>query len=172
MTIPISTILLGLAAIAFLCIVVLLVVRLARGGRRRAEKAAPPVGTVAPSLESPDGAMFFPLNLEAGRQLLIGRGPDTEGLDIQIPATAAQAGTVSLRHARIYYDERCGHAVIEDLGSTNGVFVNGRRAPRKNLLKDRWTVGLGNLTLIYRDGKSDTGPVGSISYTDSQGAAS
>ena len=66
---------------------------------------------------------------------------------------------MSSPHARIYYDSAYGHVIIEDLNSTNGVFINGRQAPRKNLLKDSWTVTLGSVTLNYHDGESDTGPL-------------
>ena len=64
---------------------------------------------------------------------------------------------VSSLHARIVKDGSSYY--IEDLDSTNGIFVNGRLAPRKNLLKDDWVIGLGNVTLTYHDGESDTGPL-------------
>jgi len=87
----------------------------------------------------------------------VGRGK--HGADLLIDESTPYADTVSARHARIYYDTICGHVIIEDLDSTNGVFINGRQAPRKNLLKDGWIVGIGKVNLIYHDGESDTGPL-------------
>jgi hypothetical protein len=149
-------ILVAAAALLGLTVVLLLRKRYRRQTDSRVSRAVP--AAMTPYLESPDGSLFFPLRLLSGQDIVVGRG--TEGVDISIPDSAPQSTSVSLRHARIYFEDRCGHAVIEDLGSTNGVFVNGQRAPRKNLLKDRWTVTLGTLELVYRDGKSDTGPVG------------
>ena len=157
MTTTVYIILLLLLALAMLSAAGLLVLRY-----RRTRAAAAPAKAVpsapSPYLESPDGSLYFPLHLSPGAEVVVGRG--TEGVDISIPVSASQASSVSLRHARIYFEARCGHAVIEDLGSTNGILVNGRRAPRKNLLRDRWTVTLGGLELVYRDGRSDTGPLG------------
>jgi chromosome segregation ATPase len=67
-----------------------------------------------------------------GRRTCIGRTPDN---DLQIDATC-----VSRRHAVILTGSR--HTVIEDLHSTNGVLVNGRRVTRQ-LLKDGDDVLIG-----------------------------
>ena len=60
-----------------------------------------------------------------GRTTCIGRTPEN---DIRIDATC-----VSRRHAVILAGSR--QAVIEDLNSTNGVLVNGKRVTRR-ILKD------------------------------------
>jgi len=151
------SVLVVLVAAAALCLIALAWFRYRRQQHAdRVARSAP--ASITPYLESPDGSLFFPLRLPQGEALVVGRG--TQDVDIIIPTAAPRSESVSLRHARIYFEDRCGHAVIEDLGSTNGIFVNGRRTPRKNLLKDRWTVSLGEFELIYRDGESDTGPVG------------
>ena len=139
------------AAVVALCLIVVLVLRVTR--RHRALPGPPPM-TAAPYLESPDGRMQMPLRLLTGAGSVIGRGPSA---DLTVNSALPHAETVAERHARICQDEATGYVMIEDLDSANGVFINGRRAPRKNLLKDRWTIGLGSLTLVYRDGNSDTG---------------
>lgn len=76
-----------------------------------------------------------PLNRQV---VTIGRGTDTD-LRIDDPS-------VSRRHAEI----RLGaNPVIVDLGSTNGVVVNGRRAPQAPL-RDGTTIVLGSTTLVFR----------------------
>jgi pSer/pThr/pTyr-binding forkhead associated (FHA) protein len=110
-----------------------------------------------PFLKSPDGNLYFRLNGLDGNGLIIGRG--RRGVDLRIGETTPDVDTVSNRHARIYFNTTYGNVIIEDLDSTNGIFVNGRQAPRKNLLKDDWVIGLGNVTLTYHDGESDTGPL-------------
>lgn len=54
---------------------------------------------------------------------------------------------VSRRHARIEYRE--GQVTVEDLGSTNGTFVNGERIERALLLEgDRLLIGTSILKLV------------------------
>ncbi len=125
--------------------------------RRRRLVLAPPLTASIPFLESSDGSLYFRLHKLDGDGLIIGRG--NRGVDFQIEESNSYADTVSKSHARIYYDAASGCVIIEDLGSTNGIYINGRRAPRKNLLKDGWVVGLGRVTLTYYDGESDTGPL-------------
>jgi pSer/pThr/pTyr-binding forkhead associated (FHA) protein len=140
------------AGVCAMCLIVILVRRMARHRRRQARPLPQPA---TPYLESTDGRLRFVLtSLDTG--YVIGRGP---GADLVIGHALPQADSVSERHARIYRDASTGHLMIEDLNSTNGTFVNGRRAPRKNLLRDRWAIGLGSVTLVYHDGESDTGPL-------------
>lgn len=60
--------------------------------------------------------------LEPGRTI-IGRGDDTDIL--------VQEQRISRHHFQILVEE--GQAVVEDLGSTNGTFVNGEKVKRKPL---------------------------------------
>jgi hypothetical protein len=54
--------------------------------------------------------------------------------------------TVSRRHARIY--AQSGRWIVEDLGSMNGIYVNGRRTGR-NLLRDGWRLGVGGVEFVF-----------------------
>jgi hypothetical protein len=151
---PEQQILLAAAAVVVACLAVVMLWRAAR--HHPAAAARPLPSLTIPYLESPDGRLQLPLTEIADAGKTIGRGPSADlALDSDLP----NASTVSERHALIYRDASTGCVMIEDLDSTNGVFINGRRAPRKNLLRDRWTIGLGSLTLVYRDGHSDTGPM-------------
>ena len=134
---------------------ILLLVRRARRGTH--PKARPVPSQAIPFLESGKENLCFPLDRLEGDGMVIGRGQ--LNIDFTIPETVPHADSVSGRHARIYLDSVSGCVIIEDLGSTNGIYINGARAPRKNVLKDKWTIGLGSVTLTYRDGESDTGPL-------------
>ena len=135
--------------ITVLCLLVIL-------RRRRAAPAPPPTACI-PYLKSPGDDIYFRLDKLGPDGVVIGRSK--HDADLVIGDAIPHADTVSERHARIYRDPACGYMVIEDLESTQGIFINGRRAPRKNLLRDGWTIGLGALALVYRDGESDTGPL-------------
>jgi DNA-binding winged helix-turn-helix (wHTH) protein len=54
---------------------------------------------------------------------------------------------VSRRHARISI---AGDPVLEDLGSKNGTYVNGRRVTRPTCLNDGDEIGVGSVMLIFR----------------------
>ncbi|HEX2075379.1 MAG TPA: DUF3662 and FHA domain-containing protein [Geodermatophilus sp.] len=76
--------------------------------------------------------------LSAGRNV-IGRGTDA---DIRLPDTG-----VSRKHVDIVLEN--GTAVAEDLGSTNGTLVNGRRISRQ-ALSDGDVIRIGHSVLVYR----------------------
>jgi hypothetical protein len=128
-----------------------------RRGRQRRAMPGPAAASTVPCLKSPDGSIYVPLDVLDGPGVVIGRA--RHGVQLTLPETMADADTVSEKHVRIYHDAPSGYVIIEDLNSTNGVYINGRRAPHKNLLRDGWTVGLGNVKLIYRGGETDTGPL-------------
>jgi len=88
----------------------------------------------APSGRRVEGAFGWALIVETGPQAgltyvlgpgdtIAGRGPDA---DIFLGDV-----TVSRRHARFHVDD--GGLVVEDLGSTNGTYVNGVRVERAGL---------------------------------------
>lgn len=145
----------GLLLLAGLAILGLLLLR-----RRRPARVAPArsravtvplsvgaeqvTGVLVPvylELES-DPSQRFPIH---GTPFAIGRDPDN---DLVIDETFLQWQTVSRQHALISRHER-GY-VIEDLGSQNGVRVNGRLTP-KNLLRTGWPIAIGGVIFRFVD---------------------
>jgi hypothetical protein len=76
--------------------------------------------------------------LSTGRNV-IGRGTEA---DIRLPDTG-----VSRKHVDVVLDH--GTAIAEDLGSTNGTLVNGRRITRQPL-SDGDVIRIGHSVLVYR----------------------
>ena len=67
------------------------------------------------------------------------------------PTLTLQDGTVSGQHARIQRaSDRADLFVIEDLGSTNGTFVDGRRIQGPTPLRDGAVLFLGSHVLVFR----------------------
>lgn len=145
----------GLLLLAGLAILSLLLLR-----RRRPARVAPARGRAATAplavgaeqvtgvlvpvyleLES-DPSQRFPIH---GTPFAIGRDLDN---DLVIDEAFPQWQTVSRQHALISRHER-GY-VIEDLGSQNGVRVNGRLTP-KNLLRTGWPIAIGGVIFRFVD---------------------
>ena len=83
-----------------------------------------------------------------GDQLVIGRDASNS-----IPINDAE---VSRKHARLTFQG--GKYVLEDLGSTNGTFVNGQRLVSAAVLKSGDVVSLGEqIVLMYEGLSSDAG---------------
>jgi pSer/pThr/pTyr-binding forkhead associated (FHA) protein len=76
-------------------------------------------------------------------ELLIGRHAEGAG-------RLAEDQEISRSHARLSLD-RSGFCAIEDLGSTNGTFVNGLRIKGPQTLSEGDTVEVGATTLVVRD---------------------
>jgi pSer/pThr/pTyr-binding forkhead associated (FHA) protein len=76
-------------------------------------------------------------------ELVIGRHAEGVG-------RLADDDEISRSHARISLD-RSGFCAIEDLGSTNGTFVNGLRIAGPQTLSVGDTVELGGTTLVVRE---------------------
>jgi pSer/pThr/pTyr-binding forkhead associated (FHA) protein len=83
------------------------------------------------------------LTLEVQDDLLIGR--HAEG-----PGRLAEDEELSRAHARISVDGT-GVCAIEDLGSTNGTFVNGLRISAPITLSEGDAVEIGATTLVVRE---------------------
>ncbi len=82
------------------------------------------------------------LPVEPGRPLVIGRQPDA---DLVLPDEA-----VSRRHARLAFEG--DELVVEDLGSTNGTYLNGARVTRGRVSEgDRLLVGGSLFKVVARD---------------------
>jgi S-DNA-T family DNA segregation ATPase FtsK/SpoIIIE len=76
-------------------------------------------------------------------ELVIGR--QAEG-----PGRLADDEEISRSHARLVFDAR-GVCAIEDLGSTNGTFLNGLRISVPRTLAEGDTIEIGATTLVLRD---------------------
>lgn len=81
------------------------------------------------------------------REIPLAEGENVLGRGLDASARIGSA-TVSRRHARIVLGT--GSATIEDLGSKNGTFLNGRRLTGPTPLAERDTIGLGELRLVFR----------------------
>src|SRR6185503_9279212 len=83
----------------------------------------------------------FPL--EEGKEIVVGRSSDLDMVLVE--------EMVSRRHARIRMAG--GIISIEDLGSTNGTFVNGEKIQKAQLKEgDRVLIGTSILKVISSDG--------------------
>ncbi len=76
-------------------------------------------------------------------ELVIGRRADGAG-------RLADDREISRAHARIVLDDN-GFCAIEDLGSTNGTFINGLRISTPQTLSVGDTIELGASTLVVRE---------------------
>ena len=72
---------------------------------------------------------------------VVGRSPDS--------SIWIDAASVSREHARIVIAE--GRATVEDRGSTNGTFVNGKRIATRHPLVDGTTVTFGSEETAFRE---------------------
>ncbi len=90
----------------------------------------------------------FPLVPE--KQIIVGRSSDLDMVLVE--------DMVSRKHARIAMSEE--QIWIEDLGSTNGTFVNGEKVKRARLKEgDRVLIGTSILKVIAGDVARETNPV-------------
>ncbi|MCB0117734.1 MAG: FHA domain-containing protein [Anaerolineales bacterium] len=107
----------------------------------------------------PTPGVTFPLD---GDQLTIGRDSTN--------AVAINDAEVSRKHARLMFQG--GKYVLEDLGSTNGTFVNGQRLAGPVVLKPGDVVSLGEQIVLMYDGiASDAGATVAVSRRAVQQAA-
>lgn len=91
---------------------------------------------------------LFPLGHHP--EIRIGRQPDFE--------LALVEDMVSRHHARIFSSSRGGDLIVEDLGSTNGTFVNGKKVSSAVLREgDRLLVGASLMRVVpsSEDARSD-----------------
>ncbi len=92
----------------------------------------------------------YPMDVEAETQLTIGRSPDC---DIAIPENRH----LSRLHCRIVYD---GYGlVIEDCGSSNGIYLDGERIERDVMRPGRiYCLGATTITLLGDEDKAEPVP--------------
>jgi hypothetical protein len=99
----------------------------------------------------PTPGVTFPLE---GDQLVIGRDSTN--------AVAINDAEISRKHSRLSFQG--GKYVLEDLGSTNGTFVNGQRLAGPVVLKPGDVVSLGEqIVLMYDAINIDTGATVAVS---------
>ncbi|MBC7247291.1 MAG: FHA domain-containing protein [Actinobacteria bacterium] len=77
---------------------------------------------------------------DASREMLIGRAPEC--------SLCLQDEFASNLHAKLYQVE--GRFYIEDLGSTNGTYVNGRRINYPTELRGGDSIKVGNTLMEFR----------------------
>ncbi len=82
------------------------------------------------------------MSIVVADELVLGRNASGAG-------KLAEDGELSRSHARIALDGN-GFCAIEDLGSTNGTFVNGLRISAPQTLSEGDTIELGGTTLVAR----------------------
>jgi pSer/pThr/pTyr-binding forkhead associated (FHA) protein len=84
----------------------------------------------------------FPLPVGTRAEIIVGRSSELDMVLVE--------DMVSRRHARIECDD--DHILIEDLGSTNGTFVNGEKIKRAALKEgDRVLIGTSILKVVSTD---------------------
>ncbi|HZI14383.1 MAG TPA: sigma 54-interacting transcriptional regulator [Myxococcus sp.] len=89
-----------------------------------------------------------------GLQVLEGEGPYVLGRAGGGAAEGPLAlpdGEVSRQHARVVWDAAAGGFCLEDAGSRNGTFLNGRRVLGRARLEGGAVVRLGASVLLYED---------------------
>ncbi len=82
--------------------------------------------------------------LLAAKEITLGRASDN---DLVIPPDVSGVETVSAQHARLVHDAADAW-IIEDLKSTNGLYINGSRTGR-NLLREGWEIGIGGVRFVF-----------------------
>ena len=83
--------------------------------------------------------LLAPVPIEPGAEIVIGRSADC---DLALPSAEA-----SRRHARVRMTP--DGPELEDLGSTNGTFLNGFRIEALESLSPGDAIGIGDVTLTY-----------------------
>ena len=83
----------------------------------------------------------------SGSQAIIGR---EEGLEVIL-----QDAEASRRHSRISWQG--GQYVIEDLGSTNGTFINGVQITTPQVLNPGDSIGIGQTALVFQSSGAEPG---------------
>jgi pSer/pThr/pTyr-binding forkhead associated (FHA) protein len=110
----------------------------------------PPSTGAAPAKRRPYALRFISGKYTGGefsiaptKEVVVGRASDLEMVLVE--------DMVSRRHARIFWD--ADQLQIEDLGSTNGTFVNGEKIAKRTLLKegDRVLIGTNILKVVTLD---------------------
>ena len=154
-------ILLKFGFLAVLYLFLLFIARSALRDLRRGEEvpAAARTGPPGPDGRPAAGAEGPPVDLNPRLEVVAAKDQEA-GREFDVRSGArlgrAQASEVNIddsyasaSHARLY--PRGGAMFIEDLGSTNGTYVNGRQLTRPLQLAEGDTVRIGDTELRYRE---------------------
>ncbi len=125
-------ILLAAALYAFLGLAIWVLWRDLRQAPRAAEEPIPPLN-ITITLEGETQSRQFTLP-----EVIIGRSPQSQ---CRLPSN-----TVSTRHARLFF--RQGHWWIEDLGSTNGTFLNADPLTKATIVVSGDKIRCGEAELV------------------------
>jgi len=85
-----------------------------------------------------------------GKYLPLGRRISVIGRLESLPLQVLD-DQVSRKHLRIRFDESTGRYLATDLGSRNGVFVNGHKIEEEIELKEGDVVRIGNSDLLFTE---------------------
>ena len=107
----------------------------------RVEEIRQAEGTAALRRETPNATVLRELDVRRKRRILIGRGEDC---DVQLTSDR-----VSRRHCEVVYKD--GHYELNDLGSTNGTYLNGTRV-RNELLTDGAVINVPTQVFAFSGG--------------------
>jgi hypothetical protein len=147
----------------FLAVLYLFLLWVARSARRDL------VRSQEPPLADDPGDLEEPRRREAGPDLSAGVAPRLEVvaamgydpgavIDVSEGATLGRAGSADIHvedpfassvHARIF--PRNGFMHVEDMGSTNGTYMNGRQLKRAQQLKPADTIRIGDSEYRYQE---------------------
>jgi DNA-binding winged helix-turn-helix (wHTH) protein len=105
--------------------------------------------TAGPGAERPGGSVSRYWLAWNDRTFVLSSGDNLIGRNPECGIWVDAAG-VSRRHARVHLDADTDVAAIEDLGSTNGTFVNETRVESAVPLRDGDLVHLGPVPLTFR----------------------
>ena len=107
----------------------------------RVEEIRQGEGTAALRRETPNATVLRELDVRRKRRILIGRGEDC---DVQLTSDR-----VSRHHCEVVYKD--GHYELNDLGSTNGTYLNGTRV-RNELLTDGAIINVPTQVFAFSGG--------------------
>ena len=97
------------------------------------------IGSTARLIAEQGGGLQPGESFVVGSGITIGRAP---GIEVHIEDTYASG-----HHARIY--DREGAVYVEDMNSTNGTYVNGRRVSTQELLRADDRIRIGDTEFRY-----------------------
>jgi len=85
---------------------------------------------------------------QKGRFCRLGQTTNVIGRDENLPIQILD-DTISRRHLQILFDHRTWLYAAEDMGSRNGVLINGRKIEKETVLNDGDIIKIGNTQLMF-----------------------